>query len=354
MILTIGSSKVGGDNPAYIVFEAGPTHTGIESAKELARHAKEAGADAIKFQIADHEKLIRQKDLPFTYKILADRESGRVETVTEPLIDIWRRRWMPESDWRELKVYCDEIGIDFFATAFSEDVVDLLVEIGVHNIKIASQDINYRDLIEYIAATGVSIQLDTGGATIGEVERAVDWSLSKGNDKIIINHCPSGYPARLESINLNVVRTLKRMFPYPIAFSDHTPGWEMDMAAVALGVDIIEKTITLDRTTRSCEHMMSLEPSEMAAFVQNVRDVEVALGNHRRVLPPEQVEAREHIRRSAHLVCDVKAGEVLKREDIEFRRPGLGIRPHEYAQHLGRRFSMDMKAESMIGTDDLE
>ena len=126
MEIKMGRRKVGQNLPVYIVFEAGATHTGLESAKMLAKHAKEAGADAIKFQIADHHRLIATKDLPFSYNVLVDREKNIVETVTEPLIDIWERRHMPKEDWRDLKQYCDEIGMDFFATVFSEELVDFV------------------------------------------------------------------------------------------------------------------------------------------------------------------------------------------------------------------------------------
>lgn len=352
MLIPMGNREVGDGLPVFIVFEAGPTHTGLESAKELARHAKDAGVDAIKFQITDHNQLIHDKTLPFSYKALTPN-TGRVETVTEPLYDIWQRRWMPNEDWKRLKAYCDEIGLNFFATVFSPKDVELVCEIGCHSMKIASQDTNYRDLVEYAAGKGIPVQLDTGGSSLGEVERAVDWLCEKGNNKIIINHCPSGYPARLKSINLRMIKTLKKLFPYPVAFSDHTPGHEMDVAAVALGVNIVEKTITLDRTQRSAEHMMSLEPPEMSRFVNIMRDIEVALGNPRRVFTPGERDRQEAVRRSAYLIRAVKAGEPLRREDFEFRRPGFGIKPHEYHSFLGMRFRSDLDVGHMLTPEDL-
>lgn len=351
MLISMGNRDVGDGLPVFIVFESGPTHTGLESAKKLALHAKEAGADAVKFQITDHNKLIHDRKLMFSYQAI--NAKGDIETVTEPLYDIWQRRWMPTEDWRELKRYCDEIGINFFATIFSPDDVELVYEMGCHSIKIASQDTNYKDLIEYAAGKNIPVQLDTGGSSLGEVERAVDWIREQGNEKIIINHCPSGYPARLESINLKVIRTLKKIFPYPVAFSDHTPGWEMDVAAVAVGANIVEKTITLDRTQRSCEHMMSLEPTEMERFVEIIREVETALGSERRVLTPEEREKRQSVCRSAYLVRDVKAGEPMQRTDFEFRRPGYGIEPHEYHRYLGLDYRKNLKAGHMLAPGDI-
>jgi N,N'-diacetyllegionaminate synthase len=351
MLISMGTREVGDGNPVFIVFEAGPTHTGLSTAKELAKHAREAGADAIKFQITDHKRMIQDHNLMFSYEVIDS--DGNIETVTEPLSDIWERRWMPIEDWKALKSYCDEIGITFFATIFSEEDVDLVCEIGCQSIKIASQDTDYQDLIEYAASKGIPVQLDTGGSSLGEVERAVDWIREKGNNKIIINHCPSGYPARLESINLNVIQTLKKMYSYPIAFSDHTPGWEMDVAAVCVGANIIEKTITLDRTQRSCEHMMSLEPVEMKRFVEIIREVEIALGIHRRVVGSDEREKRKAIRRSPYLIREVRAGQIMQREDFEFRRPGFGIKPYEYHEYLGHCYKRDLKVGHMLSTDDV-
>ncbi len=353
MRIPMGQRDVGEGQRVFIVFEAGPTHTGLDCAKKLAAFAKEAGADAVKFQITDHNRLIHDRTLLFSYKVQKSRDPNDIETVTEPLFDIWQRRYMPEENWRELKTFCDRIGIDFFATVFSPEDVDLVCGMGCHSIKIASQDTNYFDLIRYAARQGLPIQLDTGGSTIGEVERAVDWIREAGNDRIIINHCPSGYPARLESINLRIIKTLKQIFPYPVAFSDHTPGWEMDIAAVALGAHLIEKTITLDRTQRSAEHMMSLEPPEMAGFVRIIREVEIALGTERRLLSPEEREKREGVRRSAYLVRDVRQGEKVQRADFEFRRPGYGIKPHEYENIIGLTYARDLQRGHMLGYGDL-
>ena len=182
--------------------------------------------------------------------------------------------------------------------------------------------------------------------------RAVDWIKNQGNNNIIINHCPSGYPARLESINLNVLKTLKQMFPYPVAYSDHTPGWETDIAAVSIGANIIEKTITLDKYQRSCEHMMSIEPSEMSKFVNSIRKIELALGTNRRILSNEELQKRSSVRRSAYLINDVLEGEKFKLSDIAFKRPGYGIKPDEYRKFIGLKYKSSLKAGHMLLPDD--
>ncbi len=244
----IGNRDVGEGAPCFITYEAGPTHSGIASAKELVRHAAQSGADAVKFQLLDPDRLVADRKLPFSYDVLADAATGRTETVTEPLYDILCRRTLSETEWRELKAYSDSLGLAFFCTALFDDEIDFLVAIGCQSIKIASADLNHYPLLRKVARTGLNIQLDTGNGSLGEMETAVDIIRREGNENIIIHHCPSGYPARLQSINLRVITTLRQMFPYPIAYSDHTPGWDMDIAAVTLGASLVEKTITLDRT----------------------------------------------------------------------------------------------------------
>jgi N,N'-diacetyllegionaminate synthase len=349
----INGVQIGTNHPCYITFEAGPTHQGLESAKRLAKHAKDAGGNAIKFQVFDSLRLVADPNLPFTYQTLKNRETGELETITEPLRDILLRRQMKEHEWRELKAYCDTIGLAFFATACFHEDVDFLVEIGCHSIKIASADVNHLPFIRYAAKTGLCIQLDTGMASIGEMEIAVDSIRAEGNNNIIIHHCPSGYPAHLESINLKAIPTIQQVFGCPVAFSDHSVGWDMDIAAVAVGANMVEKTITEDRTTRSVEHVMSLEPQDMKQFVQIIRNLEIALGNSRRVLTDNEKVKRDAIRRSIHVSRDLPEGHVLTEADIDYRRPGTGIPPNNLNLILGKPLKHPLDAGVRIHLEDL-
>ncbi|WP_321417469.1 N-acetylneuraminate synthase family protein [uncultured Desulfobacter sp.] len=354
MAISIGNREIGDGQPCFITFEAGPTHDGLESAKRLVKLAAEAGADAVKFQIFDPERLVADKKMPFSYDILVDRATGKTETVEEPLYDIFCRRALSPDEWKKLKTYSDSLGLVFFSTVGFEEEVQLLEELNCHSIKIASADVNHFPLIRRVAKTGKCVQLDTGNATIGEVEKAVDVCRSEGNNNIIIHNCPSGYPARLESINLRLIPTLKQMFPdYPIAYSDHTPGWEMDVAAVALGANLVEKTITEDRTTPSVEHIFSLEPFEMKSFIQTIRDVEIALGQARRNLYPEELEKRKNIRRSIFLKSAVRKGQKIGDVEVDFRRPGFGLGPDMYEQLQNFQFVKDLPAGHQLSLKDL-
>jgi len=353
MTVRIANQDIGNGHPCFIVFEAGPTHNGLESAKALASLAKEAGANAVKFQLTNPERVIANRAQPFSYEVLVNKETGETRTVTEPLYDILKRRALSRDQWREVKAHCDGLGLAFFTTAAFLDDIDFLAGIGCQTVKIASADVNHLPLIRHAARSGMVAQLDTGNATIGEVEASIDVFLAAGGKDVIIHHCPSGYPARLESINLRIVSTLRSMFEFPVAFSDHTPGWDMDIAAIALGANLVEKTITFDRTTPSIEHMFSLEPPDMAKFVRAVRDLEVALGRPRKVLAAVERENRIRGRRSAHLLRDVAAGEALTEENFEFKRPGFGVAPDRIEDYLGMTFVRAMTSGACVTRNDL-
>ncbi len=317
---TINGKEVNHSQGVYIVLEAGPTHTGLESAKKLAKAAKEANADAVKFQLLYADRLMADKTVKFEYKYLEIDGQGNEQFIpkVESLYDILKRRELQREEWVALKKYCDEIGITMFTTATYADEVDFIVdELGIDSIKINSSDVNELEFIRYCAGKGVNLQLDTGNADIWEIERAVIEAEEAGCNNIVIHHCPSGYPARLESIHLNMIPTLKKMFPnYAIAFSDHTPGWEMDIAAIALGADMVEKTITLDRTTKSCEHSFSLEPDQAKTFVASVRELETALGKERRTIPLDVKEGRKKSRRSPYALKNLQEGDTISKSDF--------------------------------------
>ena len=323
--------------PVSIVFEAGPTHNGLSTAKALVNIAAEAGADAIKFQIINAQKIVPSRETLFTYEVLKNKETGDRETVTESLQEILSRRELTFSEWEELIDYCKAKDVLFFSTISDTEEMEFLAGVGCACVKICSGDINYHHLLRQAARFPWVVQIDTGSATIGEVEQAVDVLEQSGCHKIIINHCPSGYPARLESINLRTVQTLRQMFPYPIAFSDHTPGATMDIAAVALGIDMLEKTITLDRSIRSPEHIMSLEPHETTDFVRTIRDVETALGNARRIMSPQERKILPVARRSVIAARDIAAGEILTQKMLDYARPGDGLPAHLDSLILGKK-----------------
>lgn len=349
----IAGKMVGDGYPCFITYELGPTHDGADSAKRLIQHAAAAGADAVKVQIFDPDRLVADRKQLFSYDVLKDRNTGELETVEEPLYDILVRRYLTEAEWSDIKSFCDQLGIAFFATVGFDEDIDLLDRLKCDSIKIASADVNHFPLLRRAAKTGMSIQLDTGMASLGEIEAAVDVIRSEGNEKIIIHQCPSGYPARLESINLRIIPTLKNMFPYPVAFSDHSPGCTMDIAAVTIGANMVEKTITEDRMTRSVEHVMSIEPLQMRDFVNTIREVEIGLGIERRVMSEAEIQKRHSVRRSVFFRSSAKKGQRLRDCHIEFRRPGFGVRPDQYDALKEALINRDIEAGELLQMRDL-
>lgn len=352
----INNQSISDRSPTFITFEIGPTHNGVDSAKRLIKYSAEAGANAVKFQIFDPEKIVADKSQLFEYEILKNKKTGEKKLVSEPLYDILKRRCLSLEQWKEIKSYSDELGIAFFATVGFERDIELLEDIGCDSIKIASADINHFPLIRKAAETGMSIQLDTGMSTIDEVKRAIEVIEETGNERVIIHQCPSGYPAYLESINLNILPILKKEFNYPIAFSDHSAGWDMDIAAVALGANLIEKTISEDRTYPSVEHIISIEPDEMKEFVKVIRNLEIAIGEGIREIGKNELEKRNAIRRSMYTKEMVKKGTLLKNISIEFRRPGFGVQPDEYEELVAKGVVVinNIEKNTAIKKSDLE
>ena len=206
-MIKINNKIIGKNNPCFIVFEIGPTHNGFKSAKKLIKQAKIAGADAVKFQMIDADKLVQDKKQLFEYKILVDKKKNKFKSIKEPLYKILKRRELTKNQFKKLKKYCDQINICFFSTASFNEEIDFLKSIGCDTIKIASADVNHFPLLEKAAKSKMCVQIDTGLATIDEISLAKKH-MSKYSNKIIIHHCPPGYPSKHKDVNLNILKTL--------------------------------------------------------------------------------------------------------------------------------------------------
>jgi len=342
----IGQRWIGDDEPVFVTFEGGATHTGFTSAKEMIRASRDAGGDAVKFQTIFVDKIMSKKDVIFDYETASGNKA-------ESLAQILKRREMPYKDWEALKKEADAVGIPFFSTPDSPETIDFLAKIGVPCIKMAGGDMNNYPLIRYAASTKLPILLDTRG-TLGELERAIESCLLQNNDQIIIVHCPSGYPSALKSIRLKLLQVYLNTFPFPVGFSDHNPGMDMDVAAIALGAHFIEKTISTNRATESVEHVMSLELNEMKDFVRRVRELETALSHPYFHLPSAEEKAgMKKGRRSIVLKKDTAAGETLTADLMNFKRPGYGIPPEMAETLVGWKLRRPVTADMPLSWADL-
>lgn len=318
-----GGKIIGTGQKPYIVAELNSSHGGkIETAKEMIDAAKECGCDCVKFQSWSPETLYSDeyyKDNP-----IAKRFVKKFSLTSEQLL--------------ELSLYCKEIRIDFSSTPYSNDEVDFLVEkTDAPFIKIASMEINNIPFLKYIAGKGIPIVLSTGMSTLNEIREAVKAIESTGNNQLCILHCVSVYPAPAEIINLNNLTTLQEEFPdYVIGYSDHTIGYEVAAASIAMGAVLVEKHFTLDNEKMGMDNNMATEPKEMKSLVDACHNVFNALGSKERSLLNGEEEQRFKMRRSLVTTREVHPGEKLSYNDIEFKRPGDGITPEHLDEIIGK------------------
>jgi len=262
----IGDKLIGEEEPCFIIAEAGVNHNGsIELAKKLIDAAKDAGADAVKFQTFKTENVVVKDAQKAEYQKETTGEGSQYEMI--------KKLELTEEDFRELADYAKEKDIMFLSSPFDKESVDLLNELDVPAFKVGSGEITNLPLLRYIAKKEKPIILSTGMSTLGEIEEALDVIRSEGVEDIILLHCVSNYPARIEDVNLRALGTLKQAFKLPVGFSDHTLGITAPIAAVALGACVIEKHFTLDRNLPGPDHKASLEPEELKEMAKAIREV---------------------------------------------------------------------------------
>jgi len=331
----IGNKFVSKDDPCFISLEAGGTWTTFENAKEMIEAAASAGADGIKFQTflpGDSERMIASKDIQVEFTTISGKKK---ESVLDALI----RRELPPDKWNELIKYAQKLGLSFITTAVFPETVDFLKKVGVDAIKIAKGDINNVILIDYVSKIGLPVILD-GREKFEDVERGIQICKKNNNEQIIIMHCPSGYPAENAGVHLSAINTIKNKVDYPVGFADHSPNDIMNYAALSLGVNMLEKTITSDKKTERVEHLMSLELNELKSFVENVRAVEQAMGDEN-ILFKSRVS--EDTRRSLIAKLDIKEGQKINSSDLDFQRPGnMGISVSEGFNVISKTAILDI------------
>jgi len=328
----------------HICLEAGATHNGFYSAITLVDMVGgDISFDSWKWQTIWTVNLIGQT-YPITYM---DADGEQTENIGRVLT----RRELGMFEWKDLFAHIGEWGYDCFSTPDTEETVQFLKGMGSSAIKIMGADMTHLKLIEAAAETGLPILLDAR-CTLEELNTAVNVCWDANNIDVTIVHCPAGYPAKAENIYLNYIRGLKGEFPLcNIGYSDHSPGYDMCIAAVAMGATYIEKTVTLDRNQHGPEHIMSLIPDEVGKFVEAIREVEKATITRYGVLP----EPNTLHRRSIFLARDVKEGRPLEEADLEYKRPGNigGIGAEEYDEVIGLWSQRDLKKGNVLQRGDI-
>ena len=303
----------------FIIAEAGVNHNGsLELAKKMAYEAKEAGVDAVKFQTFKSEKIVSR------YADKADYQKKTTD-ASENQLAMLKKLELSYDNFKELKDYCDEIGILFLSTPFDLESIDFLDSIGMSLYKIPSGDItNYPYLVK-IAGKGKKVILSTGMCYLDEIEAAVKVLNDNGCNDIVILHCNTEYPTPYKDVNLNAMQEIKEKFNVTVGYSDHTEGIEVPIAAVAMGAKVIEKHFTLDRNMEGPDHKASLEPDTLRQMVTSIRNIELALGNGDKEPSESECKNRDIARKSIVAACGIKKGEYFTESNITVKRPGSGI-----------------------------
>lgn len=322
-----------------IIAEAGVNHNGdLGLAKEMVLKAKEAGADYVKFQTAIPELVISR------YAEMAEYQKANTGTV-ESQLEMCKRLHLRLDDYGTLKGFCEEVGIKFGSTPFDLVSIGVLDRLNVDFIKIPSGEVTNLPYLRAVNSCGRAVILSTGMSSLGEIDAAL--KVLKDCDVTLL-HCTTEYPCPMDAVNLRAMLTLRKAFGRPVGYSDHTQGIEIPIAAVAMGANVIEKHFTLDRNMPGPDHKASLEPLELKAMVDAIRNVELSLGTGVKV--PAECEKKNIAiaRRSIVAACKIPRGAVFTEQNLGVKRPGTGISPMCWDEVIGRTAKRDFKEDELI------
>jgi len=344
-VVKIAGRLIGEGKPCFIIAEAGVNHNGdVNLAKKLIDVARKAGADAVKFQTFSTEELVT-----------AGAEKARYQRETTGAdgaqFEMLQKLELGPGDFKKLSVYAREKDIIFLSSPFDKGSADLLDNLGVPAFKVPSGEITNFPLLKYIARKKKPVILSTGMSTLDEIKEAVEIIRREGSKEIVLLHCVSCYPARVEDMNLKVMETLRRTFGLPVGLSDHTVGIYIPVAAVALGACVIEKHFTLDKKLPGPDHQASLEPGELREMVKAIRDVEKALGDGLKRLTDEEEANKKAARRSLVAGVDIPAGAVITEEMLDIKRPGTGLEPRFINSVIGKKAKKKIASGEVITLD---
>jgi N-acetylneuraminate synthase/N,N'-diacetyllegionaminate synthase len=344
----VGARAIGDGAPVFVVAEAGVNHNGDPGlALKLVDVAADAGADAVKFQTFRTDALVTRQAPKAAYQRAA---TGAADSQHAML----SRLELDAAAHTALRDHSVRRGILFFSTPFDEASADELEALGVPLFKVPSGEITNVPLLRHLAGKRRPVIVSTGMSTLDEVALAVEVLRTGGDPPLALLHCLSAYPAPAAEINLRAMDTLRARFGVPVGFSDHTAGLAVPVAAVARGAAIVEKHFTLDRTLPGPDHAASLDPRQLRALVQSIREVESALGDGDKRPMPCEMDTRRVARRSLVAARALRAGERLSAEAIGIKRPGTGISPVDLERALGRRVRRDVDADEVIDWSALE
>lgn len=340
----IGKKIIGGNFPCFIIAEIGSNHNrNFKTALKMIDAAKEAKADAVKFQTYSAEKMYSRYTPKPKYL-----NKGKVSRKDESVWELIKRIEMPREWHKDLAKYCRKKDIIFLSTPFDLEAVDELEKVKVPAYKIASFEITHLPLLEKVGKTKKPIILSTGMADLEDIKLALKTIYKHGNKNVILLHCAIGYPPKFNDLNLRAMETMRKTFKIPVGFSDHTLGITSSVAAAALGACVIEKHFTLSRKQKGPDHSFALEPDELKNMVQAIRDTEDALGSPIKKHTNSENELYKLARRSLVSACEISKGSIITEEMIEVKRPGYGIHPKFICDVIGKKARRNIREDEIL------
>lgn len=331
-------------NPTLVIAEAGVNHNGdIRMAMELVEAAARGGADIVKFQTFQANALATNRADKAAYQ-------KQISELSENQLSMLEKLQLDPQQHRKLTEHCRRHHIEFLSTAFDDPSIDLLVSLGIRRWKIPSGEITNLPYLRRIGAQRQPVILSTGMANLGEIEAALEVLETAGTqlEQITLLHCTTEYPAPLAEVNLRAMQSIAQAFNVAVGYSDHTEGIEIPVAAVALGAQVIEKHLTLDRSLEGPDHRASLEPEPFAAMVRAIRAVELALGDGVKRPTSSELANRPLVRKSLVAARMIQAGECFTADNLTTKRPGSGLSPMHWDAVIGRVAAREYAADEPI------
>ncbi len=343
MAIKIGNKTIEKQGEPFITAEAGINHNGsLTHALSLIEAAKEAGADAIKFQTFKANEVISDPSITYTY-------TSQGKQIEESMLELFKRCELSLSDWKTIKAHCDQADIPFFSTPQNLTDLEILLDLGVDVIKIGSDDFTNIPLVKQYAETGLPLILSIGMANLEEVHS----TLEAAGHLIILCLCTSQYPTEINNININKLDTIIDTFPNVIpGFSDHTQGDMAAVMALTKGAVFFEKHFTLDHNMPGPDHWFSEDPQSLKQYVKSIHDAFLALGSPEIVPTEPEKKMKEIARRSVVAAQDIAESELFTEDNIAIRRPGTGIPPSMYEEILGKKAAKKIKKWDVIKKGD--
>ncbi len=319
-------------------------HNGsVDIAKRMIDAAARAGADAVKFQTFVPEEIACGDAPKAEYQKRTTGSKGSQ-------LDMLRRLALDADGHRKLIGHCRKKGIAFLSSPFDMQSIDLLKDLGLSVLKIPSGEITNLPYLQKIGSLKKKVIMSTGMADMKEIDRALKVLIKAGTAKrnITLLHCNTEYPTPFEDVNLLSMTAMRKRFGVKVGYSDHTPGIEVPVAAVALGAEIIEKHFTLDRRMKGPDHKASLQPKELEAMVAAIRNIEKALGDGIKKPSPSEIKNRAIARKSIVASRDIRKGEAFSEENIATKRPGTGIDPMMWYKVIGKKAKRHFSPDELI------